>query len=916
MAATVERLAEAVRPGGDAVFVLYGIGTDDVFVSRDYQERGIEEALWEELRAGGFDRVAFCSARDSLYFRDADSAGYTNRARSGRRHPRPARTPDGPAPDGPAPDGPASDGSASDGPASAAGAGRAGGMRYFSGPQGRRMQLRSPASVSGVADSDGPLSGAAADYEARPAAAVSAPRRRTGMRDTFLIQMLEHYMTQDEVRTAVAVVRADQFLAHVGERRAFSEALGRWITGPRTGNVCLLLFHHRGWDRVVEEVRGLGGYSTLAEFLDDQSQRRSGRACAQVGEPTAAELERLVHLVRLRHGLCVADWAEIPRLAAAMAGEGALGARRWLHSLTGLARAGIPLSARELRARGELTTAMPDGRDAWERLDELTGLAPVKEHLRRLARRMALEDARRAAGRAGRAEAQALHLVFTGNPGTGKTTVARLVGEIYQDLGVLRRGHLVSAEVSDLVAGFVGQTAINTNRLVDEALDGVLFIDEAYRLTEQAGGFGQEAIDALLTRMENDRDRLVVIVAGYPVRMTDFLGSNPGLRSRFPAANVVDFPDFSPDELLAILLGELTRAELAWTPELADELRQAVTGLHRVRDGSFGNARTMRELAAELRDEWSQRVFPAGGVARLDAASAETVLTEPLRPADIPERYRVYLRRAVPRVEEVLAEFDTLVGMGAVKDVLRGLVARLRHRQRLGSDGVLAPHLLFVGPPGTGKTTVARLLGRMLHSLGLLGRGHVVEVTRERLVAGYVGQTASRTEERIQEALDGVLFIDEAYSLARGGENDFGQEAVDTLVPAMENLRGRLVVIAAGYPAAMDAFLARNEGLSSRFTERVEFPGYTVEELAEILRRMASDAGYTLSPAAGARASGWLRAARSARLDDFGNGRAVRTLLDRMEARLAERTLSLPDGAGRDALTTFLPDDVPAGPPR
>ncbi len=903
----VERLSDAVRLHGDSLFVIHGLGVEDVFVCQDYQERNIEEALWELLRAEGFETIVFCSAQDALYFRDAASAvpiGLRRAAAVGRPTSM-ASMPSSAPPGGLT----VSDHRAGDG------------MRFFSGPQGRRMQLRRRAPGRDVAAGSGSTdAGAAGGDQVGPSQGAPAGagvhgsprRRRAAMLDSYLVRMLTHYMTQDDVRTALVIVRADQFLTHVGARdaRALSEAFGQWLGGRRTGNVCLLLFDHNGRDRIVDAVRRHGGYSTLAEWLERRS--RAGRAYHQIGAPVPAEVERVIQVARLRHGLRVGDWDGLPQLAMAMSGEPDIGARQWLQILAAMARAGTPLTAQQLRARGQLTGAVSDGRSAWDRLDELIGLAPVKDRLRRLARRTALEQARRAAGRGGRAEMHAMHLVFVGNPGTGKTTVARLVGEIYRDIGVLRRGHIVSAEVSDLVAGYIGQTAINTNRILDEALDGVLFIDEAYRLTEQVGGFGQDAVDTLLTRMENDRDRLVVIVAGYPGKTAEFLDSNPGLRSRFPVSNIIEFPDYSPDELLMILLAELGRADLSWTPELADELRQVTAGLHRTRRAGFGNARAMRDIASDLRDEWSQRVFPTAGASLPPGTPVDRILTEPLCPLDLPDRYRVHVRRPVPPVEDVLAELDGFVGMEPVKKVIRALVARLRHRQRLGATGVVAPHLLFLGPPGTGKTTVAKLVGRMMFSLGLLNRGHVVEVTRDKLVAGYLGQTALKTDERIQEAIDGILFIDEAYSLARGGAHDFGQEAIDTLTPAMENLRGRFVVIAAGYPSVMEEFLARNEGLRSRFTERVEFPDYTVEELTEILARMSVSTGYVLTEPARDRAAGWFRIQKAAHPDNFGNGRAVRGLLDRMETRLAERTLVLPDDADRSVFTTFLPDDVPS----
>jgi SpoVK/Ycf46/Vps4 family AAA+-type ATPase len=527
----------------------------------------------------------------------------------------------------------------------------------------------------------------------------------------------------------------------------------------------------------------------------------------------------------------------------------------------------------------------------------MPGLAEVKRHLASLRSRLEADALLRAEGLVD-AEPGSHHLVFTGNPGTGKTTVARLVGEMYRDLGILSRGHVIEASAADLVSPNVGGTALKTDALVDRALDGVLFVDEAYQLSDQQSGFGQEAIDKLLARMENDRSRLVVIVAGYPAKIEEFLEANQGLRSRFPVANVIEFADYDPATLLAILLGRLRSRGLTWTPELEQQLCSVTAGMYRTKRAGFGNARAMREVADEIVTRWAERTRPD--------------IHEPADAPDLPGRLEVYLDQAVPDIRELLGELDSMIGLQPVKDAIHTLVNQIRLRQRRGRGAVIAPHLLFLGPPGTGKTTVARLMGQIFKTLGLLVKGDMIEVGRAQLVAGYIGQTAIKTTKRIEDALDSVLFIDEAYALSVGGDGqDFGREALDTLNQEMENRRGRIAVIAAGYPDRMEAFLAANAGLASRFTARVEFPDYSGAELLEILRSMAAAEGYRITPEAEQRAGAWLAAERSARPDSFGNGRAARKLLSTMEARLGARLAALDDDGSDIDLSTFHGEDVP-----
>lgn len=264
------------------------------------------------------------------------------------------------------------------------------------------------------------------------------------------------------------------------------------------------------------------------------------------------------------------------------------------------------------------------------------------------------------------------------------------------------------------------------------------------------------------------------------------------------------------------------------------------------------------------------------------------------------------------RLQAVMDELNGLIGLSSVKELVREVQAyaeiqRLRAKENLAAEAVTL-HMVFKGNPGTGKTTVARLVGRMLAAMGTLSKGHLVECERADLVGEYIGHTAQRTREQIRKALGGVLFIDEAYSLARGGEKDFGKEAIDTLVKAMEDHKDEFVVILAGYRAEMDYFLLTNPGLRSRFPIHVDFPDYTNDELLAIAHYFCAQRQYRLSPAAARRLLRVLEKRRQA--DPYeGNARFVRNVIERAIRRQALRLVTK-SNLTRDELMTLEASDV------
>jgi probable Rubsico expression protein CbbX len=270
---------------------------------------------------------------------------------------------------------------------------------------------------------------------------------------------------------------------------------------------------------------------------------------------------------------------------------------------------------------------------------------------------------------------------------------------------------------------------------------------------------------------------------------------------------------------------------------------------------------------------------------------------------------------AESNVREVLASLDRdLVGLDPVKTRLREVAALLvveRARRRVGlASGAPSLHMCFTGNPGTGKTTVALRMAEILHHLGYVRKGHLVAVTRDDLVGQYVGHTAPKTKEALRRAMGGVLFVDEAYALYRPeNERDYGVEAIEMLLHAMEAHRDDLVVILAGYRDRMDAFFASNPGVSSRIAHHVDFPDYTDEELLAIADRMLAALAYRLSPAARLALREYVVRRRAQ--PRFANARSLRNALDRARLRQASRLVdAMPETLGRDELVTIEPEDI------
>ncbi|WP_237447408.1 AAA family ATPase [Streptococcus mitis] len=515
-------------------------------------------------------------------------------------------------------------------------------------------------------------------------------------------------------------------------------------------------------------------------------------------------------------------------------------------------------------------------RDYEEELYSLIGLNNVKKEVQKLLRTVEFNQKRLSEGLP--IQEQSLHSVFTGNPGTGKTTVARLLGRLLFDRGVLPGDEFKFIEVSesDLIATHIGETAVQTQAILEKAKGGILFIDEAYTLNKGKSSqhnFGLEAVNTILKYMEDYRNEIMIIFAGYTKEMEQFFETNPGLKSRVP--NTFFFEDYSGDEIVEMGLKNLQKSAYQLEDEAyyAMRVKQAYS-----RSLDHSNGRWIRNFNEHLMRALANRVVET------QVDDYVTIIND-----DIDDVLLQGTQKPEENQKDALEQLQNLIGIQKVKKQVEQFISLAELNKKREEQGAAVSefslHSLFLGNPGTGKTTVARIVGKILYQKGIIPQNKFIEVSRSDLVAGYVGQTAIKTQEVLKSALGGVLFIDEAYTLSNSNEDRFGKEAIDEILKFMEDHRRDIVIIFAGYTKEMEEFLSVNSGLPSRIPNTFDFEDYTADEIIQIGLLGLNNQGYFIDADYYTQTIEFLYN----KINDCSNGRWIRNINEKIIKNLSIR---------------------------
>ncbi len=520
-------------------------------------------------------------------------------------------------------------------------------------------------------------------------------------------------------------------------------------------------------------------------------------------------------------------------------------------------------------------------------INGLVGLAEVKENINEFIKYL---DYSRRIDTEGFAN---LNMILKGNSGTGKTTVARLLAELFYKLGFIKENKIIEVTSKDLIGSHLGETAPKTQAVIESAMGGVLFIDEAYAIMASRGGsisnYPAECMATICKAMELYKDNLIIMFAGYTKEMNEFINANQGLMSRI--GYELEFPDFSKDELMQIFKDEVNGNEFSLEDGVENKIEKIV--MKNKVGRNFGNARFVTNLFDRL---------VITHASNCEDDSKLKVITN----SDV-DRYLETKKDKERSIDDILGELNSLIGLEKAKDTINGFVSLIELNRKLNKVQDFNMHMIFKGNAGTGKTTVARLLAEIYFNLGYIKRNKLVEVQSQDLIGEFLGQTGPKTQAVIETALDGVLFIDEAYSIMEhsGTNASYSAECVATLLKAMEDYQGRLIIIFAGYTEEMKKFRDLNPGLKSRIGYEIDFADYSLEELIEIYNKKVQEKGFRTDDNAMKKVERILKNAKE--VENFGNGRFVENTIQKIIIEHAKNTRNDTD---MDRLLTFTEEDI------